>query len=159
MLKRRDVVNEIWRDVQQIFSHDQRRDLIAENVSQQLKQREHQQQHEEGGHDHGQIHAEVAQHVVVQDHGEAGAEHAAATGGALENIFGAAEWAVRAASCIPASNGCHSRRREAISNGLCSARHSRKAPPRKKTMSASHTPKPGDNFPCRASETPTSDAE
>ncbi len=75
-----------------VLSDNQRRNLVAENVSQQLKQCEDEQEHQESSHDHGQVHAKVAQHIIVQDHGEARAEYAAPAGRALKRVFGAAEW-------------------------------------------------------------------
>ena len=62
------------------------RRLIAQDVAQQLEQRENQQQNEECGKNHPQVDKEIAQHIVIEQRWKAGAENAAAGGGALERV-------------------------------------------------------------------------
>ena len=50
--QRRDVVEQIGRDVEQVLGDDGRRNLVAQNVSQQLEQSEYENEHQERGEDH-----------------------------------------------------------------------------------------------------------
>src|SRR5581483_10052654 len=88
--QRHNVVQQIGSDIQQVFGHHEGRNFIAQDVAQKFEEREHQNQDEKRGENHPQVDEEIAQHVIVDQGGEAGAEHAAAGGGALEGILGAA---------------------------------------------------------------------
>src|SRR5271165_413361 len=92
--QRRNVVEEIRSDVEQILGHDLGGNLVAENISQQLEQREHEHQHQEGGENQSQIQKEIAQDVVVEQSGKSGAEQAVPRRGALKGILPPAgvEW-------------------------------------------------------------------
>ena len=62
-----NVVEKKGRDVEQVLAYDQRRNPVAQDVSQQLKESEHLQQHEERRQDHGQI-----DHKIPQTHSRPG---------------------------------------------------------------------------------------
>src|SRR5450631_64241 len=85
--ERRGVVKKIGHDIQQIFAHRERRNLIPHDVAQQLEQGEHQQQHQKSCDDHRQVERKVAQHIIVEDGGEAKIEQAPAPRPAGEYAF------------------------------------------------------------------------
>ena len=108
--QRGDVVKQIGSYVEQIFRDHERGCLVAKDVAEQLEEREDQRQNQEGGEDQSQINEEVAQDVVVEQRGEAGAEHATAVGDALEDILGAAGgWAAERRH-VPRASASVSRR-------------------------------------------------
>ena len=118
--------------------------------------REHLQQHEERRHDHGEIDKKIPQDVIVQNHGKAGAEHAAPVDRALEGIFGPVETEqiLSPLSQLRSSADSTGRERKPVQTAGAPPATTEMRRTRKKTMLASHAPSAGGTLPWRASETP-----
>ena len=146
--------------------------LIAHDVAEQLEQREDQQQHQESADDHGEIEQKVAQHIVVEDGGEAEIERRRRLGSAAAEAFvevPRARLDVRrrgdASSCrLPSRRIVSELRLEPGAEPSQLDRAAFRLPEQKssshqKTKSASQTPAAGDRRPCRAKDTPIKEIE